>query len=33
MTLLNNNQVPIDLWIFTEYIDEKVIDCELGRLT
>jgi hypothetical protein len=33
ITFLNNNLVPIDMWIFVEHFDEKIMDCELGRLS
>jgi hypothetical protein len=33
ITFLNNNQMPIDMWIFVEHFDEKIMDCELGRLS
>lgn len=33
ITFLNNNQVSIDMWCFVEHFDEKIMDCELGKLS
>lgn len=32
ITFLNNSLQNIDVWCFTEYVDEKIIDVELGRI-
>jgi hypothetical protein len=33
ISFLNNNQVPIDMWVFIEAYDEAIMDTELGRLS
>ena len=32
LTFQNNSQQVIDVWTFVEYWDEKVLDCETGRI-
>ena len=32
VTFQNNSQQTIDCWCFTEYFDEKVLDCETGSI-